>query len=357
MAELDAETLTRRLLRAARRAARRSPTALREAVEAAGGEISRGERRQAVGAARAGSQARARELGLELDKSAAQGADRPGRRAPAAPAARAREAGARARARRTLSAAEVEELERLVRRAQGLDARRRAPRRRRAGGDPRARRAARPGRAAARPALPDRPPAARRIGVAEALAAGQPPARCGAAADAVPRGRALHRRRRQARRRLAPARAGGHGRPRAREPRRRGEPGRPRRGHAGGAGGARRRLGRRSREEPANVNGGRVGSGFGRGGRRVCTLTASTTGNVVLAPRGVRARSLGARNVGRARRRRCGAAGRARLLAGAGVLVQRAALDGLVDQPDQLLVLGVGGVVVAPSTAACRRRK
>ena len=28
--------------------------------------------------------------------------------------------------------------------------------------------------------------------------------------------------------------------------------------------------------------------------------------------------------------------GRARLLAGAGVLVQRAALDGLVDQPDQL---------------------
>src|SRR5215210_4091131 len=37
----------------------------------------------------------------------------------------------------------------------------------------------------------------------------------------------------------------------------------------------------------------------------------------------------------------------ARLLASAGVLVQRPALDGLVDRADELAVLGVGGRVVA----------
>ena len=146
---------------------------------------SRGERRQAVGAARAGSPARARELGLELDT----------RRAAKALIAQVGE-----RQQRLLRELEKLALEhgagathqrrrgrgvqRLLGRAQGLDARRRARRRRRAGRDPVARRAARPGRAAARPALPDRPPAADALAIAEALAAGQPPGevrrrRCG----------------------------------------------------------------------------------------------------------------------------------------------------------------------------------
>ena len=41
---------------------------------------------------------------------------------------------------------------------------------------------------------------------------------------------------------------------------------------------------------------------------------------------------------------RSSARARAGLLAGAGVLVQRAALDGLVDRADELAVLGVGGL-------------
>ena len=89
---------------------------------------------------------------------------------------------------------------------------------------------------------------------------------------------------------VVPPRARGDRRPRARDARGRRDPGRPPGGHAGGARSAR---------------GGELG--------------------------GDAAAQLGG----------------AGLLAGAGVLVQRAALDGLVDQPDQLLVLDLGGVVVA----------
>ena len=80
--------------------------------------------------------ARPRELGLELDKQARPRADRPGRRAPAAPAARAREARARAR-RRARTSASRRSRSRAPTSAErkAVDARGRARRRRRAGGD------------------------------------------------------------------------------------------------------------------------------------------------------------------------------------------------------------------------------
>ena len=79
--------------------ATRSPTALRKAVEAAGGVDRRGGRGQAVASSRlgAGAGARARPRARRRGR---QGARRPGRRPPAAAAARAREARARARAGR-----------------------------------------------------------------------------------------------------------------------------------------------------------------------------------------------------------------------------------------------------------------
>ncbi len=127
--------------------------------------------------------------------------------------------------------------------------------------------------------------------VAEALAAGQPAAEARKGLRMSPRVAARFVDEVEpARCRVVPPRAGGHRRPRARDARGRHEPGRPRRGHA--------RCPR-------------------RGGRD----------------------ELGGGAAAQLRR--------ARLLAGAGVLVQRAALDGLVDQPDQLAVLGLGGIVVA----------
>ena len=117
----------------ARRAARRRPPALHKAVEAAGGADRRARARSSRASCR-WVQAQARGARPRARHAGRAGARRPGRRAPAAAAARAREARARARAGRRASASRRSTTSCAdLGRAQGVDAGRRARRRRRAG--------------------------------------------------------------------------------------------------------------------------------------------------------------------------------------------------------------------------------
>ena len=185
MKGMDGETLTIALF-GREEGRNKVADGLRKAVEQAGGQISEESGVKPWELPELGRRPAPRELGLELDKAARQGPDRPGRRAPAAPPPRAREARARARRGREPHRRRGRGVQRLLGRAQGVDARRHHPRRRRAGRDPVARRAARPGRAPPRPALPDRPPAEGRDRGRRG-ARGRPAARRGAphAADAA----------------------------------------------------------------------------------------------------------------------------------------------------------------------------
>ena len=183
MAGMDGETLTRRALRP-RGGALKVPDGAAQGRQGRGRGGRRGGRGQAVAPARAGCRRARRELGLEIDKQAAralvaQVGDRQQRLLRELEKL-ALEHGPGA----AIGVEEIEAVERILGRAQGVDARGRAGRGRRAGGDARAASSC-AGRASACPGCSTRSSRRLRDARRRRRGAGGRPAACAGAPDAA----------------------------------------------------------------------------------------------------------------------------------------------------------------------------